>query len=352
MSDDDDDRGAGPGRTATGVTVDSGTSAGTGVTVGSGTSAGTGVTGATPGDRALGDFLRARRARVAPEHVGLPAGPRRRVRGLRREELALLAGISADYYVRLEQGRATQPSPEVLDALAQALALDTAERTHLTTLAARTALPAAERGRPAPRPRVSPLLRRVLDAVGTGFPAFATDHRLDVVAWNALGAELLGGLADPARRDRNNARFLFLDPAARDVHPEWTDRAAEAVGQLRVAAGRHPHDARLSALIAELTAHSAEFRRIWDSGEVVMCAAGRKRLRHPVTGALTLDFESLHVPAAPGETGLVVHVFGAAEGSREAAALARLAATLDAREAPAPPTAQKSSAPLRSSYVQ
>jgi transcriptional regulator with XRE-family HTH domain len=265
----------------------------------------------------LGGFLRARRGRVTPEHVGITGGRRRRVRGLRREELAQLAGISVDYYVRLEQGRATQPSAEVLDALATALRLDAAERGHLTTLA-------AGRSDPAPTARVSPLLRRILDSLA-GLPAFATDHRLDVVAFNSLGAELIGGLGEPRRRDRNNARFLFLDPASRVVHPEWEDRAAEAVGQLRVAAGRYPEDAELAALIAELAAGSAEFRRIWDSGEVVMCAAGRKRLRHPVAGLLTLDFETLHVPAAPGETGLVVHVFSAREGSREADAIARIA---------------------------
>ncbi|MFE6165189.1 helix-turn-helix domain-containing protein [Streptomyces sp. NPDC056486] len=267
--------------------------------------------------RALGGFLRARRGRVAPEHVGIAGGRRRRVRGLRREELAQLAGISVDYYVRLEQGRATQPSPEVLDALAGALGLDAAERGHLATLV-------AARRDPAPTARVSPLLRRILDSMAD-FPAFATDHRLDVVAWNTIGAELMGGLGEPRRRDRNNARFLFLDPASRAVFPEWEDRAAEAVGQLRVAAGRYPEDADLAALIAELAAHSAEFRRIWDSGEVVMCAAGRKQLRHPAAGQLTLDFETLHVPAAPGETGLVVHVFSAVEGSAEAVALAGLA---------------------------
>ncbi|PSL56970.1 helix-turn-helix protein [Saccharothrix carnea] len=266
--------------------------------------------------RALGGFLRARRDRVAPEHVGLAAGRRRRVRGLRREELAQLAGISVDYYVRLEQGRATQPSAEVLDSLARALDLDVAERKHLATLAA------AGEG-PAPQARVSPLLRRLLAAAGD-FPAFATDHRLDVVAWNELGSELFGGLADPGRRDRNNARFLFLDDAARSVFPEWEPRAAEAVGQLRVAAGRYPDDGELAALITDLSARSAEFRRIWAGGEVVMCAAGRKRLRHPVAGPLTLDYETLHVPASPGETGLVVHVFSAEEGSAEAAALARL----------------------------
>ncbi|MFJ8694253.1 helix-turn-helix domain-containing protein [Streptomyces roseolilacinus] len=276
--------------------------------------------------RALGGFLRVRRARVAPEDVGLAGGRRRRVRGLRREELAQLAGISVDYYVRLEQGRATQPSPEVLDSLARALRLDAAERRHLATLA-------ADRRGPAPTARVSPLLRRILDAM-EGLPAFVTNARLDVVAWNALGAELVGGLAGPGHRDRNNARYLFLDPVSRDVFPDWEERAAEAVGQLRVSTGRYPEDGYLSALIAELSAYSADFRRLWATGEVVMCGAGRKRLRHPVVGTLILDYETLHVPAAPGETGLVVHVFSAEEGGPDAAALARLATA--AREAPGP----------------
>ncbi|MFI9204188.1 helix-turn-helix domain-containing protein [Streptomyces sp. NPDC053048] len=286
-----------------------------------------GIDGVGDARRALGGFLRARRGRVAPEHVGIAGSRRRRVRGLRREELAQLAGISVDYYVRLEQGRATQPSPEVLDALAKALGLDAAERRHLATLAD------ARRGT-APSARVSPSLRRILDAM-VGVPAFATNHRLDVVAWNGLGAELIGGLADAGRRDPNNARYLFLDPASRLVHPEWEARAAEAVGQLRVAAGRYPDDVELAALVTELSARSAEFRRIWATGEVMMCGAGRKRLRHPVAGLLDLDYETLHVPAAPGETGLVVHVFSAEEGSGEAAALDRLAATLtDAPDLP------------------
>jgi transcriptional regulator with XRE-family HTH domain len=272
--------------------------------------------GAGDARRDLGAFLRARRGRVTPQHVGISGGRRRRVSGLRREELAQLAGISVDYYIRLEQGRATQPSTEVLDALAGALRLDAAERGHLATLAG------AGHGT-VPRARVSPLLRRMLDGMA-GFPAFVTNHRLDVVAWNDLGGELLGGLGVPGRRDANNARYLFLDPAARAVHPEWEDRAREAVGQLRVYAGRYPGDEELAALVAGLSARSADFRRIWDSGEVVMCAAGRKRLRHPEAGLLTLDYETLHVPAAPGETGLVVHVFSAEEGSREAGALSRL----------------------------
>ncbi|MCD7443580.1 helix-turn-helix domain-containing protein [Streptomyces lincolnensis] len=289
---------------------------------GKGTGIGSGIgTDIGIGDgKALGGFLRARRGRVAPERAGLKGGGRRRVRGLRREELAQLAGISVDYYVRLEQGRATQPSAEVLDALARALGLDTAERRYLDTLA-------TGRPEPAPRVRVGPVLSRALEAMAP-LPAFVTDHRLDVVAWNDLGAELMGGLADPARRDRNNARFLFRDPAARDLHPEWEERAAEAVGQLRVAAARYPDDTELAALIGGLAADSVDFRRIWDSGEVVMCAAGRKRLRHPAAGLLDLDFETLHVPAAPGESGLVMHVFSAPPGSREAAALERLATAL------------------------
>ncbi|MFD8377842.1 helix-turn-helix domain-containing protein [Streptomyces sp. NPDC059679] len=276
--------------------------------------------------RALGGFLRARRGRVAPEHVGIAGGGRRRVRGLRREELAQLAGISVDYYVRLEQGRATQPSPEVLDALARALGLDAAERKHLATLT-------GTRGGPPPEARVSPLLRQILDAMAP-VPAYVTNHRLDVLAWNDLGGELIGGLADPGRRDHNQARYFFLDPASRTVFPEWEDRAAESVGQLRVSAGRYPDDAELATLITDLSTHSADFRRVWATGEVVMCGAGRKRLRHPEAGLLTLDYETLHVPATPGETGLVMHVFGAEEGSREAAALARLA-TAVGREVPA-----------------
>ncbi|MFJ8825571.1 helix-turn-helix transcriptional regulator [Streptomyces sp. NPDC102467] len=284
--------------------------------------------------RDLGAFLRARRGRVTPERAGISAGinggARRRVAGLRREELAQLAGISVDYLVRLEQGRATQPSPEILNALATALGLDTAERAHLTTLAT---------GRTAPPPtaEVSPLVRSVLDALSPAlFPAFVTNHRLDVVAWNALGAELMGGLGDPSRRDPNNARFLFLDPAARALHPAWETRAAEAVGQLRVSAARYPGDAALTALIAELSAHSAEFRALWATGEVVMCTAGRKQLRHPATGPLDLDFETLHIPAEPGEMALVVHIFRADPTGPEAKALTRLPLTAPGTSVPTP----------------
>ncbi len=283
-----------------------------------------------PARPALGEFLRARRGRVAPERVGIAVGRRRRVQGLRREELAQLAGISVDYYVRLEQGRATQPSPEVLDALARALGLGAAERAHLSALAGTgPGSGPGTRAEAAPVTRVGPVLRQILRSLDQ-LPVIATDHRLDVVAWNALGAELLGGLRGPhPRRDRNNARFLFLDPASRVVHPEWEVRAREAVGLLRMATGKHPGDTALLALVAELAALSEEFRDIWDSGEVTMCAAGRKSLHHPATGPLTLDFETLQVPAAPGQSGLIVHVYSAEEGTPEAAALAELRAAAE-----------------------
>ncbi|MGP3969072.1 helix-turn-helix transcriptional regulator [Streptomyces sp. 6N223] len=270
--------------------------------------------------RELGGFLRSRRARVAPESVGLAAGARRRVRGLRREELAQLAGISVDYYVRLEQGRATQPSDEVLRALARVLGLGATEREHLWTLAS------ARRGGP-PSGRVSPLLRRMLDEM-PGMPAFVTCHRLDVLAWNALGGALMGGLADPDARDRNQARFAFLDPASRRLMPDWEERAGEMAAMLRYASGRYPDDAYLAELVAELTTLSADFRRLWETGDVVRCTSGTKRFRLPAVGGsgeFALDYETLHVPAGPGQEGVQVHVYAAPEGSDAAAALRILA---------------------------
>lgn len=291
--------------------------------------------------RELGAFLRARRARVAPESVGLRAGRRRRVRGLRREELAQLAGISVDYYVRLEQGRAKQPSVEVLDALARALRLDAVERAHLVTLAHRprpappptptaptpttsaSTIPPPTR----PAPEAAPVraeLRRVLDGM-PGLPAVVLDERLDLLAWNRLGGALLGGLDDPAARDRNQARFVFLDPAAGDIFPDLDDRGRETVALLRHAVGRYPEDARLAALIRELAEGSAAFRALWADGDVRMCGVGSKRFRHPAVGVLDLDYETLHVPPLPGRTGQQLHVFSAAPASPGAESLRRLA---------------------------
>jgi transcriptional regulator with XRE-family HTH domain len=259
--------------------------------------------------RELGAFLRSRRARVAPDSVGIAAGPRRRVPGLRREELARLAGISVDYYARLEQGRATQPSPQILDAIADVLGLGRTEREHLRALTA-----APRKGRRSSRrraERVRPELWRLLDAM-YGLPALVTGHRQDALAWNRLGSELFGGLGD-GRRDRNNARYLFLDPASRETFPDWEQRARETVAVLRRAAGRHADDERLRELVGELSVRSEEFGALWASADVVVCDNGTRRFRHPAVGELTLRRETLQLPASAGRTGQELHVYNAGE---------------------------------------
>ncbi|GAA3887197.1 helix-turn-helix domain-containing protein [Streptomyces sedi] len=277
------------------------------------------------GGRGLGAFLRARRGRLAPESVGVDPGPRRRVRGLRREELARLAGISVDYYVRLEQGRANQPSAEVLQALARALRLNAVERAHLDLLA-RPPRPVAAEVPPPPSPPepISAELRRVLDGMPC-LPAVVQDERLDLLAWNRLGGVLFGGLDDPEGRDRNQARHLFLDGGAGTAFLDLDERRREIVALLRHAVGRYPDDPRLIALIGELSEGSEEFGRLWADGEVRMCGAGAKRFGHPLVGVLDLDYATLHVPPLDGRPGQQLHVFSADPAGPAGAALRRLA---------------------------
>jgi transcriptional regulator with XRE-family HTH domain len=264
--------------------------------------------------RELGAFLRSRRARVAPENAGVATGTRRRVPGLRREELAQLAGISVDYYVRLEQGRSTRPSPEILDALARVLALDATEREHLRTL---TAARRKTRSSPRRRPeRVRPELVRLLEEM-TGLPAVILGRRQDVLAWNRLGSELFGGL-DEGRRDRNNARYLFLDARSRETFPDWDQRARETVAVLRLAAGRYADDERLTELVGELSVKSEDFAAMWPAGDVLACGSGTKRFRHPVIGELTLRYETLQLPASAAQAGQELHVYSAGDdGARD-----------------------------------
>ncbi|ONK10294.1 helix-turn-helix transcriptional regulator [Streptomyces sp. MP131-18] len=280
----------------------------------------------------LGAFLRARRARVAPESIGIAGGRRRRVRGLRREELAQLAGISVDYYVRLEQGRATAPSAEVLGALARALGLDATEREHLATLAGARARGTAPPG--GPGDGVGAPLQRMLDGMA-GLPAVVMDHRMTVVAWNALGSELFGRVAERDVRWRNHGRYTFLDPAARDFFPDWDERSREMVAVLRHAAGRHPDDAELTALIAELSAGSSAFRRLWETGDVLVCGRGTKRFHHPAVGGFPLDYETLHLPLTDGGPTAQMYVYSAPEGSEGAGALRALAARTAGAPVPA-----------------
>ncbi|KJS58650.1 helix-turn-helix transcriptional regulator [Streptomyces rubellomurinus] len=242
----------------------------------------------------LGDYLRARRALVAPEDVGLPPTGRRRVPGLRREEVADLVGLSTDYYVRLEQGRADRPSDEVLDALGRALRLGPAERAHLHDLARpprrRAAAPRTDALRPA--------LRRVVEAMPTT-PAVIMNDRNDVLAWNPLAAALIADFPELPPHERNMARRIFLDPDAREVHLDWDEAARTTVGVLRMAAGRRPHDPELVRLIGELSLGSPTFRTLWAGHHVHEKTFGTKRLRHPAVGDLTLDYETFQAPGAP-----------------------------------------------------
>ncbi|MFE7578467.1 helix-turn-helix transcriptional regulator [Streptomyces sp. NPDC057521] len=250
----------------------------------------------------LAGFLRTRRARVDPASAGISADSRRRVDGLRREEVAHLSGVSVDYYVRLEQGRATQPSEQVLDALARVLGLDETEREHLDRLA-------RQRRRRAKTPggRVRPELLRVLDLV-TDAPALIMDHRMDVLAGNRL-ARLLYGRALPGM---NTARHLFLEEAERGLYAEWEQCTLDAVGHLRLAAGKYPDDARLASLIGELSMGSDRFRRLWARADVRARTHGRKVYRHPLVGVLELHQENFSLVDAPGREMIVL---SAAPGS-------------------------------------
>ncbi|QFZ17805.1 helix-turn-helix transcriptional regulator [Saccharothrix syringae] len=272
----------------------------------------------------LGDFLRARRARLRPEDVGLGlVGPRRRVAGLRREEIAQLAGVSASYYTRLEQGTSRGASAEVLDAVARALALDDHERDHLHRLAdAARRAPRPHRPRPEKVADETRELLRVLDDA----PALVLGRRTDVLAWNALGHALLAGhLApdgpgDPARRP-NMSRLLFLDPHFRELYPDWRRKARAVVGNLRIAVGRHPGDRLLAELVGELTMRSPEFVALWADHRVTPCEAATHELRHPVVGALTVTQQTLSIARSPGQSLIVCTT---APGSPSAAALALL----------------------------
>ncbi|MEW1747711.1 helix-turn-helix transcriptional regulator [Streptomyces angustmyceticus] len=279
----------------------------------------------TDSPAALGDFLRTRRARLQPADVGLVSyGARRRVPGLRREELAQLAGVSVAYYTRLEQGQSHQASPGVLDALARALRLTDDERAHLRALAR----PATARRRPAARHATARAgVRQLLTAVAD-VPALALGPRFEILAWNRLGHALIAGHLAPGSpgrpQDRPNLqRLLFLDPHTRELYPDRDEEVRRAVSSLRVAAGQHPDDPQLAALIGELSMKSAEFSALWSRHAVRNCAFGTKRLHHPLVGELELDFEVLQTPDGSGQG---VLMYTAAPDSPSEAALRLLAA--------------------------
>ncbi|TQM78517.1 helix-turn-helix protein [Saccharothrix saharensis] len=250
----------------------------------------------------LASFLRTRRARVDPAAVGIPADSRRRVAGLRREEVAHLSGVSVDYYVRLEQGRATQPSEQVLDALARILGLDETERGHLGRLARQR-----RRRAPVPGGRLRPDLLRVLGLVAHA-PAVIMDHRLDVLAGNRLA----GLLFDRPMPGLNTARHLFLEEGESGLYADWEGCTRDVVGHLRLAAGKYPDDPRLASLVGELAMGSERFRRLWARADVRARTHGRKAYRHPLVGPLELHQENF---ALPDDSGLELLVLSAPAGS-------------------------------------
>ncbi|AKH82075.1 XRE family transcriptional regulator [Streptomyces sp. CNQ-509] len=272
----------------------------------------------------LAGFLRTRRSRVDPAAVGIPTDSRRRVEGLRREEVAHLSGVSVDYYVRLEQGRATQPSEQVLDALARVLGLEETEREHLYRLARQ------RRRAKAPSGQVRPELRRILDLIADA-PAVIMDHRLDVLAGNRL-ARLLYGRPLPSL---NTARHIFLEEAEHGLYADWETCTLDVVGHLRLAAGKYPDDPRLASLIGELAMGSERFRRLWARADVRARAHGRKVYRHPLIGLLELHQENF---ALPNESGMELIVLSAAPNSPAEDGL-RLLAGLGAGGGDAHPTA-------------
>lgn len=263
------------------------------------------------------EFLTTRRARVTPEAAGLTTGASRRVVGLRRSEVAALAGVSVEYYAKLERGALAGASAGVLDAISRALQLDDAEHLHLLDLARHadgTPSPGRHRHRASkigpPRQSLEWALGAITDAI-----AVVRDHRQDLVAFNALGKAFYSPLIGDRGRTPNFARFQFLDPAARDFYPDWEKYADMCVAVVRAEAGRDPHDKGIQDLVGELSTRSEEFRVLWAAHNVRAHGAGKKRFRHPVVGDLTLVYEELAITAEPG---IVMLIYSAEPGSPSA----------------------------------
>ena len=278
------------------------------------------------------EFLMSRRAKLTPERAGLPGGPNRRVAGLRRTEVAVLAGVSVEYYSKLERGAIAGASSAVLDAIANALRLDDTERAHLFDLArAADGIPAS--GRPRRRtPRQAPSrpsLQWALESI-TGGIAFVRNQYQDLLATNALGRAFYSPLIGDGGRTPNLARFQFLDPASRAFYPDWDLFAGMCVAIMRAEAGRNPHDRAMQDLVGELSTQSETFRRLWGAHDVRTHGTGTKRFRHPVVGEMTFAYEELQLTAEPG---LAMLLYTAEPGSPSAERLALLASWAAARPA-------------------
>ena len=282
------------------------------------------------------EFLASRRARITPAQAGLPDfGGSRRVAGLRRAEVAMLAGVSPDYYTRLERGNLSGVSDSVLDALCRALRLDEAERSHLHDLARASAAGSRARRRP-PKQQVRPATQHLLDAM-TDAPAFVRNGRLDILAVNRIAEALYSLVFDTAARPVNLARFCFLDQRAEEFYPDWNEAANTTVALLRTEAGRDPYDKALTDLVGELATRSDQFRTRWAAHDVRLHHTGVNRFLHPVVGRLELGFEAMPMPADPG---LTLTAYSAEPGTAASDALRLLAswAAPDVRPEPAPGT--------------
>ncbi|MFI8265860.1 MULTISPECIES: helix-turn-helix domain-containing protein [unclassified Streptomyces] len=272
-------------------------------------------------DNQLGEFLRARRAALRPRDVGMPGHGVRRVTGLRREEVAVLAGVNADYYTRLEQGRERNPSAQVLDALSRALRLDCDACAHLHQLAGTA--PSVPLTPTAPD-RVGPALRQLLDGC-PGAPAFVINRTLDILAANALARALYS----PFEAADNLARMVFLDPAGRQFHTRWGYTAQTVVAHLRQAAGMEPDNPRLRGLVRDLTEHSADFTRLWNTHAVRGKTLDAKDFLHPDVGPLTLTYQAFDVREAPGQQLIVYQAEPATHSARALTLLGTLHATAE-----------------------
>ncbi|MFF1734607.1 helix-turn-helix transcriptional regulator [Streptomyces sp. NPDC058247] len=279
------------------------------------------------------EFLTSRRAKITPQQVGLPVAGHRRVKGLRREEVAMLAQVSAEYYARMERGNLSGASEAVLDSLAKALQLDESERAHLLDLARAASTTRRPARRRSAQP-VRPALQQLLDAM-TEAPAFIRNGRLDILATNRLGKALYWPMFQDPARPVNMARYQFLNPGAAEYMTELDGQRATAAALLRTEAGQDPYNRDLSDLIGELSTRSEDFRTLWAAHDVRLHRTGLKRFHHPAVGDLTLAFEGLPIPNDPG---LTLTAMSAEPGSPSADGLKLLAswaATLDQNEQPA-----------------
>jgi transcriptional regulator with XRE-family HTH domain len=283
----------------------------------------------------LGEFLASRRAKITPEQAGLTLyGGNRRVPGLRRQEVAMLAGLSVEYLTRLERGNASGVSDSVLDALARALQLDEAETSHLFDLARAARSSSTRQPSRQAQSRVRPSVQRILDSMATT-PAFVRNGRLDILAINPLGQALYAPVLDTPGRPANLARFCFLDPRARELYPNWDDAADTSVSLLRTEAGRDPHNKALTNLVGELATRSDAFRTRWARHDVRLHRTGLKHFTHPVVGELALAFDAMELPADPGLTLTAYSAEPGTPAEEKLRLLASWAATVEQQE-PAP----------------